>query len=55
MAMTEEELVEVQWAWKLFKTTEQLQQILLQRYHLEFIAQMERENSLREMEIQMPF
>jgi len=55
MVYTEEEQYEVHWAWNLYKTTEQLQLILLQKFHQDFIYKMEKEYDLKEREIQLPF
>ena len=55
MQYSEAEKIEIEWAWKIFKQTETLQKILIQRYHCEFIEQKKKEELLDQMEEYLPF
>jgi hypothetical protein len=55
MAIVESEQIDADCAWELYKQTELLQHALLQKYHLEFIRRKSKDDSLLEMEKQLPF
>lgn len=55
MEMTEYD-IEVQYAWKIFKETKQLQQILMKRYYYEFMELKKKElYTLDEFVKELPF
>ncbi|MBN1980284.1 MAG: hypothetical protein JW795_02050 [Chitinivibrionales bacterium] len=55
MAKTENDSLDTDCAWKIYKEIHLLRQLLVQKYHQEFIEEERKEHLRKQMEDQLPF